>query len=62
MPDLMMMTEMIKGLEGNDEFSKFAQVILAAKKDLIIVFVDKNSGESATLTLAADELRRIQNQ
>ena len=64
MPELkeMMMTEMIKGLEGNDEFSKFAQVILAAKKDLIIVFVDKNSGESATLTLAADELRRIQNQ
>lgn len=64
MPELkeMMMTEMIKSLEGNDEFSKFAQVILAANKDLIIVFVDKNSGESATLTLAADELRRIQNQ
>ena len=64
MPDMkeMMMKEMIKGLEGNEDFNKFAQVILAAEKDMVIKFVDKESGDSANLTLTADELLRIQNQ
>jgi hypothetical protein len=64
MPELkqMMMQEMIKGLEGNEDFNKFLQVILVAKKDLTINFVDKNSGDSATLTLGADELLSMQNQ
>ena len=64
MPELkeMMMQEMIKSLEGNDDFNKFLAVVLVAKKDMVIKFVDKESGDSANLTLAADELRRIQNQ
>lgn len=64
MPDMkeMMMKEMIKGLEGNEDFNKFAQVILAAEKDMVIKFVDKESGDSANLTLTAAELLRIQNQ
>ena len=64
MPELKerMMQEMIKGLEGNNDFNKFAQVILVAKKDMVIKFVDKQSGDSANLTLTADELLRIQNQ
>jgi hypothetical protein len=64
MPELkeMMMQEMIKGLEGNDDFNKFLKVVLVAKKDMVIKFVDSESGESANLTLSADELRRMQNQ
>lgn len=64
MPEMkeMMMQQMIQSLEGNDDFNKFAQVILVAQKDMVIKFVDKNSGESANLTLTADELLRIQNQ
>ena len=64
MPELkeMMMQEMIKGLEGNDDFNKFLKVVLVAKKDMVIKFVDSESGESANLTLSAAELRRMQNQ
>ena len=64
MPELkeMMMQEMIKGLEGNDDFNKFLKVVLVAKKDMVIKFVDSESGESANLTLSAAELHRMQNQ
>ena len=64
MPELreMMMQEMIKGLEGNNDFNKFVQVVLVANKDLVLEFKDKNSDESAKLSLNASELRRIQNQ
>ena len=64
MPELkeMMMQEMLKGLEGNDDFKKFIQVVLVAQKDLVIKFVDKETGDSANLVLAAEELLRIKNQ
>ncbi|MCR4809028.1 MAG: hypothetical protein K5896_04115 [Prevotella sp.] len=64
MPELkeMMMQEMIKSLKGNNDFNKFVQVVLVAKKDMVFKFVDKETGDSADLTLSAAELRRIQNQ
>ena len=59
----MMMQQMIQGFEQGDENMKtFFQVINTANKDLVIKFKDKNSGESADLTLTAADLRRIQNQ
>lgn len=63
MPEMkeMMIKEMIKSLEGNNDFNKFAQVIVAAEKDMVIKFVDEETGDSAKLTLTADELLSIHN-
>ena len=59
----MMMTEMMKNFEnGNDDMKTFFKVITTANKNLVIKFVDKNSGDEANMTFTADELKRILNQ
>lgn len=59
----MMMTEMMKNFEsGNDDMKTFFKVITTANKNLVIKFVDKNSGDEANMTITADELKKIQNQ
>lgn len=62
MPELreMMMQEMMKNLEGDEDVNTLMQVVLAANKNLVIRFADKNSNDTANLRLNASELRRIQ--
>ena len=59
----MMMTEMMKNFEsGDDNMKTFFKVITTANKNLVIKFIDKNSGDEANMTITADELKSIQNQ
>lgn len=59
----MMMTEMMKSFEsGDDDMKTFFKVITTANKNLTIKFTDKNSGDSANLTITADELKQVLNK
>ena len=59
----MMINEMMKSFQsGDDDMKTFFKVITTADKNLVIKFVDKNTDESASLTITNDELKQIQNQ
>ena len=59
----MMTTEMMKNFEsGDDDMKTFFKVITTANKNLVVKFVDKKTGDSAKMTITADDLKKIQNQ
>ena len=59
----MMTTEMMKNFENTDDKMKiFFKAITTANKNLVVKFVDKNSGDSAKMTITADDLKKVQNQ
>lgn len=55
-----MMTEMVNGMTGDDEdMAMFMKVIIAAKKNFCMKFVDAESGEAATCRLEGAEMAKL---
>lgn len=54
-------SEIMKGMIQNmgDGMADFLQVMVAAKKDFVMKFIDKNTGDDADLRLKSSELKKM---
>ncbi len=57
-----MMTEMVGGItSGDDDMDSFFKVIIAAKKNFCLKFIDGGNGESAVCRLEGEEMAKLMN-
>jgi len=56
-----MKNEMMKGMikDMDDDMAAFLQVMVAAKKNFVMKFIDKNTGDDADLRLKSSELKEM---
>ena len=56
-----MKSEMMKGMiqDKDDDMAAFLQVMVAAKKNFVMKFIDKNTGDDADLRLKSSELKEM---
>ena len=56
-----MKSEMMKGMiqDMDDDMAAFLQVMVAAKKNFVMKFIDKNTGDDADLRLKSSELKEM---